>query len=190
MMYDFKIVLEGVSDPVVWRKVRVPSSISFHELHRIIQEVMGWEGYHLYQFLDKSGSTAVFIKEISEEDSFFSGFFSVTSNETLDSSEVTLEEYFKEHPKCKLFYEYDFGDSWLHRITLEAQTPDANGQAEFIAGEGACPPEDVGGFIGYEAMKKALLAGGKDALTQQYCDWLGIESPEDFDPYEMHTPNL
>ena len=45
-----KVWLDGVS-PMTWRRVRVPGSITLRELHGVIQVAMGWESFHLYQFL-------------------------------------------------------------------------------------------------------------------------------------------
>lgn len=44
-----KVSLCGIS-PMVWRRVLVPGTCTLHELHGVIQAVMGWEGSHLYQF--------------------------------------------------------------------------------------------------------------------------------------------
>ena len=44
-----KVWLTGIS-PMVWRRVLVPSSFTFRELHGGIQVAMGWEGIHLYDF--------------------------------------------------------------------------------------------------------------------------------------------
>ncbi len=44
-----KVWLLGIS-PMAWRRVLVPSTCTLHELHGVIQVVMGWEGIHLYQF--------------------------------------------------------------------------------------------------------------------------------------------
>jgi len=38
------------SEPDIWRRFLVEDTITFLELHKIIQEVMGWEDYHLYEF--------------------------------------------------------------------------------------------------------------------------------------------
>ena len=38
------------SDPVIWRQVEVPTSITLKALHNVIQAVMGWFDYHLWEF--------------------------------------------------------------------------------------------------------------------------------------------
>jgi hypothetical protein len=37
-------------EPVVWRRVQVPSDLTLHCLHSVIQAVFDWEDCHLYQF--------------------------------------------------------------------------------------------------------------------------------------------
>ena len=44
-----KIWLTGIS-PMVWRRILVPTALTLHELHGVIQVAMGWEGIHLYEF--------------------------------------------------------------------------------------------------------------------------------------------
>lgn len=49
-------------------------------------------------------------------------------------------------------YTYDFGDNWRHTLTVEDRLlPDEsfNTWPACIAGQNACPPEDVGGVGGY-----------------------------------------
>jgi hypothetical protein len=45
-----KVTLNG-SKPPVWRRFLVPDSISLHQLHTIIQIVMGWTNSHLPQYI-------------------------------------------------------------------------------------------------------------------------------------------
>lgn len=46
---QLRISLDGIK-PEIWRRFLVEDSISFEKLHNIIQDVMGWENYHLYEF--------------------------------------------------------------------------------------------------------------------------------------------
>jgi Plasmid pRiA4b ORF-3-like protein len=48
-----RIELRG-TDPVIWRQVEVPTSVTLNVLHDIVQAVMGWFDYHLWEFtIDK-----------------------------------------------------------------------------------------------------------------------------------------
>ena len=48
-VYQFKITLKG-TDPKIWRRVQVPESYTFWDLHAAIQDAMSWGGYHLHKF--------------------------------------------------------------------------------------------------------------------------------------------
>jgi hypothetical protein len=43
------ISLDEVKPPVR-RRIEVPLTVRLDRLHRVLQIVMGWEGYHLYEF--------------------------------------------------------------------------------------------------------------------------------------------
>jgi hypothetical protein len=51
-----------------------------------------------------------------------------------------------------ILYEYDFGDGWEHKITLEKVLSFEKSKflSECIKGKRGCPPEDVGGAWGYQ----------------------------------------
>jgi len=38
------------TDPLIWRQLEVPTSTTLKVLHDIIQAVMGWFDYHLWEF--------------------------------------------------------------------------------------------------------------------------------------------
>jgi hypothetical protein len=77
------------------------------------------------------------------------------------------------------------GDGWQHRIVIES--PPHLGAAQdlplpiCLAGENACPPEDVGGPHGYAEFLKIL----SDRKHEQYEDmvrWIGgVFDPKGFD---------
>ena len=78
-----------------------------------------------------------------------------------------------------MIYDYDFGDGWEHNIILEKILPfDAKQKLPIcLEGERSGPPEDCGGFPGYEVLLDAI----KDPEHPErgdVLDWVG----EDFDP--------
>lgn len=80
-------------------------------------------------------------------------------------------------------YEYDFGDSWRHAVELvEVVTRDEKFVRRLVGGARAFPPEDCGGFPGYEDVV-AVASGGRarfhDTATLQ--QWFGDWDPEAFD---------
>lgn len=46
---QLKISLDEIK-PEIWRRFLVYDNISFEELHEVIQRIMGWENYHLWEF--------------------------------------------------------------------------------------------------------------------------------------------
>ena len=48
-VYQFKLVLVGV-EPPIWRRIQVPETYSFWDLHVALQDSMGWLDYHLHVF--------------------------------------------------------------------------------------------------------------------------------------------
>ena len=170
--YQLKIELEGISPPI-WRRVLVPGNISLGRLHTIIQAAMGWENAHLHQFIiDKQ-----FYSNPAFELNDFGDAPQVRNEKKTLLTDVALRA------GKVLVYEYDFGDSWTHRIKVEKifkQEPSTGSAVECIAGARACPPEDCGGAWGYEDLLEALKdpkhKGHKSTL-----EWLGEEfEPEAF----------
>lgn len=197
MLYDLRIELQGVKDPVVWRRVLVNSDYTFGMLHKVIQITMGWDFAHLYRFADKLKEPTLILDEEDDDDMLVMMRLmyphrEIKAPETVHPEDMKLEEYFQDMGHKEIFYTYDFGDDWLHRVTLKSVK---KGQRlhelmpfKLIGGEGACPPEDCGGAPGY-AMLKDMLLGKTDKSPEEvkmYCEWMGIENPEYFDPYQMH----
>lgn len=46
---QLKVRLLGIS-LMIWRRVMVPTTMTLHELHGVLQVAMGWESIHLYAF--------------------------------------------------------------------------------------------------------------------------------------------
>ncbi len=178
---QLKITLKEI-EPKIWRRFLVSDFWTFDKLHRIIQKVMGWENYHLFEF--KFGNTGI----IPPDEGY------LEENE-LDPKKVKIGEYvYKE--KQKFEYVYDFGDSWEHEIVVEKITEDkiedADKYPKCIGGERACPPEDCGGTGGYERFLEVLKTG-KDPLGENpegLKEWLGDWEPEKFDLEEVNKEIL
>ena len=176
MVYQFKVQLKNISKPPVWRKIIIPADFTFQRFHDVIQTVFGWEDYHLFEFQDKEYQCTIRIAVPFEDD------FDFDVN-TLDASKVRLSDLFIGNFR-KLLYVYDFGDNWVHEITLEKIFDDKRKEAFCLSGKGNCPPEDCGGIWGYEnllelharrAARKRISADDRERL-----EWYGMDL--DFDP--------
>lgn len=145
--YQLRVDLEDV-DPPVWRRVRVPGSLSFSELHVVLQAGMGWEDRHLYRF---EIAEQVFVDPTLMDDDPW---------DALDARHQGLAD-FAPHRGDEFRYVYDFGDRWSHRIRVEDVDYDAHvdpeeESARCLDGAGRCPPEDSLGPPGYGRMLEAL----------------------------------
>lgn len=163
MAFQFKIQLIDVDDPPVWRRAVVPETFTFLRFHHVIQAAFGWENSHLFQFSPEGWGSqpAIGLKTGADPD-----------EETQDCKKIKLSQIFTE-PGQTYTYIYDFGDDWLHVIWLEEITKEKPLKADCLAGEGACPPENCGGFPGYEELKK-VLADPTHPEHEEMKEWLGL----------------
>ncbi|NDV93417.1 plasmid pRiA4b ORF-3 family protein [Dysgonomonas sp. 521] len=178
MAFQFKIQLKDIAKPPVWRKVSVPADFSFFQFHGVIQVVFGWNNTHLFEFKDKEYQSNLRIGIPYEDDFFDPGF----AAQLKDAEEMELSAVFKKAGE-KLFYVYDFGDSWLHSITLEAIGFKNEKEAVCLSGKGACPPEDCGGVWAYEEMKDIFATVPGSEAAVEYRDWLGLDEEETWDAH-------
>lgn len=166
-IYQLKITLFD-SKPPIWRRVLVAGDTPLSELHRIIQEVMGWEDYHLHQFI--------------VGDAYYGVPFPDDWHEIEDERHVTLNQV-APHEKDRFTYEYDFGDDWLHTVLVEEILPPDPNQVlpVCLKGRRACPPEDVGGIPGYTWFLEAINDPEHEE-HDEYLEWVGgAFDPEAFD---------
>lgn len=179
--FPFKQVMQfeiGLNDiePKIWRRIQVPDTYTFWDLHCAITDCLGWLDYHLHQF------------EIPTSRTGKKGYIGIPDDDGISEFlthpgwKKKIATYFNKPGKsCQ--YEYDFGDRWRHTITLEAVLPKEKGARypRCIAGERACPPEDCGGTGGYGRFLTAINymnAKDHDELLQWAGGWF---DPEWFD---------
>jgi hypothetical protein len=174
MSYQFKIQIADIQKPPVWRRILVPKDITFDVFHQVIQVAFGWEDSHLYQF-SQHGRASERIYQIPDPES---------DDETvLDSSINRLSETFSIVGQG-FTYIYDFGDNWIHQITLEEITEELIIMPLCLAGKGACPPEDCGGVPGYYYLLK-VLDNPKHPEHKDMKAWLGLKMDEYFDIHKF-----
>ena len=173
-IYQFKVTLRGIRPPI-WRRFQVTDDLTFYQLHRILQEVMGWYDGHLHAF-DLNGF------QITDAETLAEGWY-----DGEDEQKATVKKYVHQEGQ-KFRYEYDFGDSWDHDVLLEKIFP-VEADAHYprcLKGKRACPPEDCVGIWGYEDLLK-ILADKKHPEYATYFEWVGGEfDPEAFDLEEIN----
>lgn len=123
-------------EPAVNRTLELPFSLTLAQLHAVLQAAFGWTGNHLHRF--EIGGLDYGPIDPEEDDS---------SRRTFDCSGVRLHDFALRYGRpVEFLYEYDFGDSWVHVLTLNTVQRDSGGQyPRCTGGSRGGPPEDSGG---------------------------------------------
>ena len=169
---EIKVALEYV-EPTVTRTLQVPSNIRLDRLHLTLQAAMGWTNAHLYMFEAGGTTWGVPDPDFARED--------------LPANKTTLAELIEDTGACSIRYIYDFGDSWEHKLEICKITDPLPGELypSLTDISGRCPPEDVGGFRGYEEFLEAM-ANPKHPEHTHLKEWYGGA----FDPKTPDTDEL
>ena len=172
-VYRLQVSLEGI-EPAIWRQLQVPGDANLGWLHAVIQVAMGWTNSHMHQFIVGKrlySDPRLELDEAGEDPS------------VLDENTATIMEV-APRVKNSFVYEYDFGDSWEHRIMVEKildPDPAAATVAQCVDGARACPPDDCGGVWGYANLLEVIM-DPKHEEYEEMMEWLGGKfDPEAFD---------
>ena len=124
------------TDPSIWRRLQVSSTINLRRLHAVLQVAFGWTQSHLYEF-EIGGVT---YGEPSPEWEW-----------QVNRAKATQLRRVAADPGTSFTYLYDFGDGWKHELVLEGVMPPVPGVTYLrcIDGARSGSPEDVGGVWGY-----------------------------------------
>jgi hypothetical protein len=132
--YVVRVDLKGYR-PRIWRRLKIPASISYEQLHEILQIAFGWEDCHLHSFfVDKKimiGPSDLEMVQFAEE-------------------QRLIDEDFKN--KKTISYLYDFGCDWQHQLVIEKileETPVE--YAICVKAKGETPAEDSRGNESWKA---------------------------------------
>jgi outer membrane receptor protein involved in Fe transport len=104
VILQLRAVLRGIS-PLIWRRLLVPSDTSIAQLHYVLQVAVGWEDMYLHRFEIRGREYGL----SRESGMFFDA----------DAGKVRISDL-KLRRMERFTYEYDFGDSWVHDIRIEA----------------------------------------------------------------------
>ena len=104
-IYELYVELEGI-EPLIWRRLLVPATITLPKLHDLLQLAMGWTNSHLHSFTIENRTFGM-----ADVDNF-------EELDMLDERRHTIAAVLGASTR-EFLYLYDFGDSWHHRITVK-----------------------------------------------------------------------
>lgn len=167
--------------PPIWRRLDLPSDLTLDQLHDVLQVAMGWSDCHLHHFV--MGPAAGQRKTDPRPEPFLTAYdVAEGEDDGINEADVRLDEVLGDVGD-RLFYTYDFGDSWNHTLRLEEIRP--VGAVGCITGRRGCPPEDCGGIFAYNEIAAGLTGKGEPgefgpffASREELLEWL----PAGFDP--------
>ena|GEM_PF-915931 len=183
-VFQFKITLIG-AEPAIWRRIQVPGSYTFYDLHVAIQNAMGWTDSHLHAY-EMQGKRKVRIESPYAVEDLHKKPYGFTP-------EIMIAGFFKKE-KDSAIYEYDFGDGWRHDVVLEDIQLKKSGMKYpvCLAGQRACPPDDCGGLGGYAGCVEAATSktiSDEDDEALALLTWLDGWNPEKFNPKDVVFEN-
>jgi hypothetical protein len=173
------------SHPEIWRQLEVRGSTSLEHVHGVLQVAFGWEDAHLHRFTDSDPFAPLrpIDGEISEALQWLPTQWCEEPEDRAEG-DCSLDQLLARGSGVA-FYEYAFGDSWLHRIELISRRPatKTTPPARLIAGARRGPLEDSGGMPGFEEILDAL-ADPAHPEHGEYSAWVAemTGTDEPFDP--------
>jgi hypothetical protein len=154
----YQLHLELVdSEPLIWRRLVVPTELSLEALHPVLVAAMGWSGEADYYFQHQGQRLAL-----------------ATDTQALNQ--------WLHQPNDSLLYTYNPAQGWLHKLTLETLEPENRDRPlSCLAGARRCPPEICDGVWGYDELLERLN-DGDDPEYDQLWQTIGYDfDPEAFD---------
>ncbi|MFJ4045782.1 plasmid pRiA4b ORF-3 family protein [Microbacterium sp. NPDC089987] len=162
--YRLRVALVD-SDPEIWREFDIEGQMPLRMLHIALQTIMGWRESHLHAFTDTDPDQPSTRGRRWESPDF------ADDNSALSEDAATVDQVLSSLDT--LWYEYDFGDGWVHRLDVVERQPDAPLLAPVVLLDGANrgPFEDAGGIHGYRD-KLAALADPQHPEHRDIADWV------------------
>ena len=156
-----RIEIEHIQ-PLIWRRVAVPTSMNLIALHKVIQVTMGWLDSHLWEIGAEKHRYGILIPDDPDWNS-----------RTINAAATKLSALLSLGGK-EFSYVYDFGDCWEHRLVVETIKPAEAGVSypQFLGGERRCPPEDCGGPAGYFEFIQDI-ANKRSKKAKEALGWYG-----------------
>ncbi|WP_336644842.1 plasmid pRiA4b ORF-3 family protein [Microbacterium sp. USHLN186] len=162
--YRLRVALVD-SEPEIWREFDIDGRMPLRMLHIALQTIVGWRESHLHAFTDTDPDQPSTQGRRWESPDF------AAESRALSEDAATVDQVLSN--LGTLWYEYDFGDGWVHRLDVVERQPDSPLLAPVVLLDGANrgPFEDAGGIAGYRD-KLAALADPQHPEHREISDWV------------------
>ena len=118
-----------------WRRViEIPEDASLEDLHYTIQDLINFDNDHMFEFYI-GRSWRQHKMEIGE---------AANPEDPGENEKIRLSDVYPLEKNLKVYYWFDFGDSWIFEITRRAGTKAPNRRAKYprvVEKEGRNPPQ-------------------------------------------------
>lgn len=183
-----KVSIEG-SEPAIWRVLDVDYSLTLDRIHEVLQTAIGWRDSHLHSFTDTDPYQRLrpVNGKLPEPRRWVPQDLLEDSDGDTPETDWSLGMILTPE-SGPLFYEYDFGDRWLHRLELTSSlpAPAATPGARLVDGARRAPLENSGGIGGYHDLLDALADPRHDEHEDAKAWIAWTAGPwQEFDPEQL-----
>jgi hypothetical protein len=174
-VYQLRAVLRGIS-PLIWRRLLVRSDSTVAQLHQVLQITFGWDDDHLNRFEIRGREYAVYRDG--------SGMIGIDAR-GVGLCDLTLRRL------ERFVYEYDFGDSWIHDLRLEATLPIRPRKIYpvCVAGKCSAPPEDCDGPHAFMANRQYHTRLHRERSAEGFDEIMDEFDEEESDHFSGFNPD-
>jgi hypothetical protein len=174
-IYQLRAVLRGIS-PMIWRRLQVHNDSTIADLHAVLQIAFAWEDAHLHRFSIRGRDYGL---------GRDGGIDFATDARRVRLCDLKLRRL------ERFVYEYDFGDSWVHDVRLEAVLPfdPRPTYPQCVAGKGAAPPEDCGGPQAFMAKRWQFAAIGRGESREDLEDLIDDVEDDEWETLARYHPD-
>jgi Plasmid pRiA4b ORF-3-like protein len=140
-------------NPMIWRRLVVPSGNTLADLHYAIQIAFAWTDYHLHRFRIHGKEYGI----PRRGGPWYSR----------DARDLRLID-FHFRVNERFLYEYDFTEGWEQQVRIEQFVPPEQTQpySVCVGGSRAAPPEDCGGPAAFQQRRDETPWQARELMDQ------------------------
>lgn len=185
--HRIRVSLSDVT-PEIWRLFEIDGRMPLRSLHLALQTIIGWRESHLHAFTDGDPTVPGPNRPRRWAPSDVENPDGTLPDETFSIDDVLSAT-------DTIWYEYDFGDGWIHRLDVVESIADDDLRAPVVLLDGAnrAPFEDSGGPHGY-AEKLSILDDPQHPEHREILAWVRATmgpwvptTPFGFDPIGIQS---